>query len=122
VTTRCSRRKIKKRDDPGRYTVASFRYLPGALRVVRYAHSAPFTVTGRLGETHGGSVGRNPVIVKAEGTVMMLDPRAIVTLNGQRLYGPRDLAADDHTSEMRSWPGGVMTSAFSNPLSTDAGA
>ncbi len=95
-----NRRKIKRQDEPGRYTVTH----PPGTYLVRYAHSDPFEVTGQLGETHGGSVGRNPVVVKADGTVMILDPRAIITLNGQRVYGPRDLAADDHTPDMRAWP------------------
>lgn len=85
--------------DPGLYTVRH----PFGTYLVRYAHSAPFTVAGRLGETHGGIIGRSPVIVQADGQVMILDPRAIITLNGQRMYGPRDLAADDHTADMRRW-------------------
>jgi len=95
---RPGRRRVSG-EDPGLYTVRG----PVGAYLVRYAHSAPFTVIGRLGETHGGSIGRNPVIAKTDGTVMLLDPRAIITLNGERVYGPRDLAADDHTADMRAW-------------------
>lgn len=95
-----NRRKIRRLgDDPGKYTV---RHPLGAY-LIRYPHSAPFTVTGRLGETWGGSMGRNPVIVQEDGQVVILDPRAIITLAGQRLYGPRDLTADDHSADMRGW-------------------
>ena len=68
---------------------------------MRYARSAPFTVMGRLGMTGGGSVGVNPVIVRPDGKVMILDPGAIVTLDGRRVYGPRDLAAEARTADMR---------------------
>ncbi len=95
-----NRRKVPGRKaDPGGYTVGH----PSGTYLVRYAHSAPFTVEGRLGMTGGGSIGVNPVIVRPDGQVMVLDPRAIITLDDRRVYGPRDLAADDHTADMRSW-------------------
>lgn len=66
-----NRRKIPgRKPDPGGYTV---RHPPGTY-LVRYAHSAPFTVQGRLGMTGGGSIGVNPVIVRPDGEVMILDP------------------------------------------------
>lgn len=86
-------------DDPGRIKVPH----PFGAYLVRYTHSAPFTMTGRLGETYGGSIGRIPAIVQEDGQIAVLDPRAIITLDGRRMYGPRDLNADDHTAEMREW-------------------
>jgi hypothetical protein len=95
-----NRRRIRRpKDGPGRFTVRH----PLGTYLVRYPHSAQFTVTGQLGETWGGSIGRNPVIVQEDGQVMILDPRAIITLDSQRLYGPRDLPADDHSADMRAW-------------------
>lgn len=71
---------------PRNYTVRH----PLGTYLFQYAHSEPFTATGRLARPNGGSVGRNPVIVQPAGQVLILDPRAIITLDGRLMYGPRD--------------------------------
>jgi hypothetical protein len=43
------------------------------------------------------------LIIGADERVWVLDPRAIVTVYGQRVYGPRDLAPDEHTPRFREW-------------------
>lgn len=69
--------------------------------LVRYPSGTVFTVDGRLAvitAPHG------PVPAVGRGTdVVALDPRAIITAGGTRVYGPRNLVPGEHDPGVLAW-------------------
>lgn len=71
--------------------------------LVRYPGTAPSELAGRLGESWSPRRARIPVIVQDDGLVLVLDPRAIVMLDGRRMYGPRSLPRRERPPGLRAW-------------------
>jgi hypothetical protein len=87
---------------------------------VRYPSGSSFTIRGELhvatfpADAGDGLAGTVNVVVdrlapplppwiKDAGAMVVLDPRALITRRGQKVYGPRSVPLDAHTGETAAW-------------------
>lgn len=69
---------------------------------IRYPSGRRFQLRGELRVVDLGVTGLNPVIVAGD-AAHILDPRAVVRLDGQVVYTPRMVPLDGLTKDMRRW-------------------